>query len=256
MHWTEADFTCLARAWVTTSLQTTGRTKGFTFYQNVNIAFNRDPECLTRRSSESTKSQRYTLNAQCMAYKGIIAQERFRNSSGKTEEDRENDVHKIYQGLNSGNDFKHREAYKILAREPRWALRDDGLNHAGNIPRNVARRTSDNSSLGTRSIGQKLYRKNLATQKTMGGVVASGSGIQTMLEELRLEKRQTKEENERRRAEAMQHWQAKMDFKQTKEDRKIIQKDLSTLYGHQSQYYLQRQAEVIERLAKRGGPGT
>ncbi|KAF6144678.1 hypothetical protein GIB67_006170 [Kingdonia uniflora] len=43
MHWTEADFTCLARAWVTASVQTTGRTKGFTFYQNINIAFNRDP---------------------------------------------------------------------------------------------------------------------------------------------------------------------------------------------------------------------
>ncbi|KAF6135205.1 hypothetical protein GIB67_035276 [Kingdonia uniflora] len=48
---------------------------------------------------------------------------------------RENDTHKIYQGLNGGNDFKYREAYKILAREPRWAnLRDDGLNHAGNVP--------------------------------------------------------------------------------------------------------------------------
>ncbi|KAF6143704.1 hypothetical protein GIB67_021714 [Kingdonia uniflora] len=31
----------------------------------------------------------------------------------------ENDVHKIYQCLNGGDDFKHREAYKILAREPR-----------------------------------------------------------------------------------------------------------------------------------------
>ncbi|KAF6156139.1 hypothetical protein GIB67_024109, partial [Kingdonia uniflora] len=39
MHWTEVDFTCLTRAWVTTSVQTTGRTKGFTFYQKVNIAF-------------------------------------------------------------------------------------------------------------------------------------------------------------------------------------------------------------------------
>ncbi|KAF6150831.1 hypothetical protein GIB67_020914 [Kingdonia uniflora] len=95
LHWTEAVFTCLVRAWVTASVQTVGRTKGFTFYQ------------------------------------------------------KENDAHKIYQGLNGSNDFKHREAYKILAREPRWAnLRDDGLNHAGNIPRNVARRTSDNSSPG------------------------------------------------------------------------------------------------------------
>ncbi|KAF6148134.1 hypothetical protein GIB67_011909 [Kingdonia uniflora] len=82
----------------------------------------------------------------------IVAQERFRNSSGKIEEDLENDAHKIYEGLNGGNDFKHREAYKILARESRWAnLRVDGLNHAGNIPRNIARRTSDNSSLGNSS---------------------------------------------------------------------------------------------------------
>ncbi|KAF6146445.1 hypothetical protein GIB67_037745 [Kingdonia uniflora] len=102
MHWTEAYFTC--------------RTKGFIFYQNVNIAFNRDPKCPIRRSSGSTKSQWYTLNAQCVAYKGIVAQERFRNSSEKIDEDRENDAQKIYQGLNGGNDFKHREAYKILAR--------------------------------------------------------------------------------------------------------------------------------------------
>ncbi|KAF6151305.1 hypothetical protein GIB67_037142, partial [Kingdonia uniflora] len=162
---------------------------------------------------------------------GIVAQERFRNSSGKTEEDRENDAHIIYQGLNGGNDFKHCEAYKILAREPRWAnLRDDGLNHAGNIPRNVARRASDNFSPGnsvgsnnlsedpdgpptpqstgpnsdldgslyeggSRPIDQKLYRKNLATQKVLDGVTASSSDIQIMLDELRLEKRQTKEKS-------------------------------------------------------------
>ncbi|KAF6149975.1 hypothetical protein GIB67_008696, partial [Kingdonia uniflora] len=197
MHWTDADFTYLAKAWVTTSINVNGRTKGFTFYQKVNIAFNRDPECPTRRSCGSTKSQWYALNAQCVAYKGIVAQERFMNSSGKTEEDRKNDAHKIYKGLNGGNDFKYREAYKILAREPRWAnLRDDGLNHAVNIPRNMARRTSDNSSPGnsvgsnnlsedpdgppipqctgpnfdldgslyeggSRLIGQKLYRKNI-----------------------------------------------------------------------------------------------
>ncbi|KAF6162689.1 hypothetical protein GIB67_022348 [Kingdonia uniflora] len=149
MHWTDTDFTCLARAWVTTYVNVNGRTKGFTFYHKVNIAFSRDPECPTRRSCGSTKSQWYALNAQCVAYKGIVAQERFRNSSGKTEEYRENDAHKIYKGLNGSNDFKHREAYKILAQEPRWAnLRDDGLNHAVNIPRNVARRTSDNSSPG------------------------------------------------------------------------------------------------------------
>ncbi|KAF6176906.1 hypothetical protein GIB67_030589, partial [Kingdonia uniflora] len=60
----------------------------------------------------------------------------------------ENDAHKIYQGLNGGNDFKYRETYKILAREPRWAnLRDVGLNHAGNVPRNIVKRTLDNSSL-------------------------------------------------------------------------------------------------------------
>ncbi|KAF6142091.1 hypothetical protein GIB67_037009 [Kingdonia uniflora] len=226
------------------------------------------------------------------AYKGIVAQERFRNSSRKSEEDRENDVHKIYQGLNGGNDFKHRETYKILARESRWAnLMDDGLNHAVNRPQNVARRTSDNfsprNSVGSnnlsedlggpptpqsvgpnsdldgslyegrsRPIGQKLYRKNLAVQKAMDGVATSGSGIQTMLNELRLEKRQTKDEKERRKAEVMQHWQTKIDFEQAKEDCKIMEKDPSTLSGHQLQYYLQRQAEVMERLVKRGGPGT
>ncbi|KAF6148466.1 hypothetical protein GIB67_038821 [Kingdonia uniflora] len=149
MYWTDADFTCLAKAWVTTSVNVNDRTKGFTFYQKVNIAFNGDPECPTRRSCGSTKSQWYALNAQCVVYKRIVAQKRFRNSSGKTEENRENDAHKIYKGLNGGNDFKHREAYKILVWEPRWAnLRDDGLNHVVNIPRNVARRTSDNSSPG------------------------------------------------------------------------------------------------------------
>ncbi|KAF6176390.1 hypothetical protein GIB67_024289 [Kingdonia uniflora] len=204
----------------------------------------------------------------------------------------ENDARKIYKGLNGGNDFKHSEAYKILARELRWAnLRDGGLNHAVNIPRNVVRRTSDNSSPGnsvgsnnlsedpdgpptpqsvnpnsdldgslyeggSRSIGQKIYRKNLASQKAMKGVTSSGSDIQIMLDELRLEKIQAKEENERRRAEAMQYWQAKIDLEQTKEDRKIMEKDLSTLSGHQLQYYLQRKAEIMERLAKRGGPGT
>ncbi|KAF6170945.1 hypothetical protein GIB67_014762 [Kingdonia uniflora] len=235
MHWTEADFTCLARTWVTTSVQADGSTKGFTFYQKVNIVFNRDPERPTRRLCRSTKSQWYALNAQCVAYKEIVAQERFRNSSGKTEEDWKNDAHKIYRSLNGGNDFKHREAYKILAREPRWAnLRADGLNHAVNIPRNIARRTSDNSSPGnsvgsnnlskdpdgpptpqsagpnsdldgslyeggSRPIGQKLYRKNLASQKAMEGVAATGSGIQTILDELRLEKIQVKEEKERRK---------------------------------------------------------
>ncbi|KAF6169819.1 hypothetical protein GIB67_034211 [Kingdonia uniflora] len=130
-----------------------------------------------------------------------------------------NDAHKICQGLNDDNNFNHREAYKILAREPRWAnLRDDGLNHAGNIPRNVARRTSNNSSPensvgsnnlsenpdspptpqsagpnsdldgslyegGSRPIGQKLFRKNLAVKKALNGVTASRSGIQTMLDD-------------------------------------------------------------------------
>ncbi|KAF6150210.1 hypothetical protein GIB67_023165 [Kingdonia uniflora] len=141
----------------------------------------------------------------------------------------ENDAHKIYQGLNGDNNFKHREAYKFFLPEPRWAnLRDDGLNHAGNIPRNVARRTSDNSSMGnsigsnnlskdldgpptpqsagpnseldgslyeggSRPIGQKLYRKNLTAQKVLDGVAAFGSCIQTTLDELRLKKRQVKE---------------------------------------------------------------
>ncbi|KAF6159495.1 hypothetical protein GIB67_032266 [Kingdonia uniflora] len=153
---------------------------------------------------------------------GIVAQERFRNSSGKIEENRKNDAHKIYKSLNGGNDLKHREAYKILVREPRWAnLRDDELNHAVNIPRNVAIKTSDNSSPGnsvgpsnlsedpdvlptpqsvgpnfdldgllykgrSRLIGQKLYQKNLASQKAMEGVTASSSDVQKMLDELRL----------------------------------------------------------------------
>ncbi|KAF6145262.1 hypothetical protein GIB67_041457, partial [Kingdonia uniflora] len=72
---TEASFTCLARAWVTSFVQSSGHTKGFIFYQKVNIIFNRDPECPIRRSCGSTKSQWYALNAQCVAYKGIIAQE-------------------------------------------------------------------------------------------------------------------------------------------------------------------------------------
>ncbi|KAF6176449.1 hypothetical protein GIB67_010086 [Kingdonia uniflora] len=154
----------------------------------------------------------------------------------------ENNAHKIYKGLNSGNDFKHREAYKILAREPRWAnLRDNGLNHAVNIPRNVARKTSNNFSLGnlvgsnnlledpdnpptpqstgqnsvldvllneggSRPIGQKLYRKNIVLQKVMKGVTTSGSSVHALLDELRLKKIQAKEEKERRRVEVMQCW--------------------------------------------------
>ncbi|KAF6168990.1 hypothetical protein GIB67_038487 [Kingdonia uniflora] len=151
LHWTKTDFTCLARA---ASAQTVGRTKGFTFYQKINIAFNSDPECPTRRSSGSTKSQWYTLNVQCVAYKGMLLNNDLGMTAGKSKKiGYENDAHKIYQGLNGGNDFKHRKAYTILAREPRWAnLRDDGLNHAGNVPRNVARRTSDNSSSGN-SVG-------------------------------------------------------------------------------------------------------
>ncbi|KAF6134998.1 hypothetical protein GIB67_014047 [Kingdonia uniflora] len=191
------------------------------------------------------------------------------NLSGMPLMHNENDVHKIFKGLNGGNNFKHREAYKILAREPRWAnLRNNGLNHAVNIPRNVARRTSGNSSPGnsvgsknlskdpngsptsqsagpisdldsslyeggSRPIGQKLYRKNIASQKAMKGITASGSGVYALLDELRLEKIQAKEEKERRRAEAIQHWQAKMDLEQANEDCKIMEKDLSTLSGHQ-----------------------
>ncbi|KAF6136389.1 hypothetical protein GIB67_041312 [Kingdonia uniflora] len=117
----ETDFTCLARAWVTAFVQTLGRTKGFTFYQKVNIAFNRAPSA--------------------------PHDDQVDQSSVK------NDAHKIYQGLNDNNDFKNCEAYKILARKLRWAnLKDDELNHAGNVPRNVARRTSKNSSLGN-SVG-------------------------------------------------------------------------------------------------------
>ncbi|KAF6141116.1 hypothetical protein GIB67_006561 [Kingdonia uniflora] len=67
---------------------------------------------------------------------------------------------------------------------------------------------------------------------------------------------QAKEEKKRRRTEAIQHWQAKMILEQVKKDRKIMEKDLSTLSGHQLQYYLQRQAEIMERLANRGRPGT
>ncbi|KAF6169544.1 hypothetical protein GIB67_028095 [Kingdonia uniflora] len=205
---------------------------------------------------------------------------------------KENDARKIYKDLNGDNDFKHREAYKILVREPRWAnLRDDGLNHAVNIPRNMVRRTSGNSSPGnsvgsnnlledpdgpttpqsaglnsdldgslyeggSRPIGKKLYKKNIISQKAMKGVTVSGSGVHALLDELRLEKIQTKEEKERRRVEAMQHWQAKMDLEQAKEDRKIMDKDLSTLSGHQLLYYLQRQAEIMECLANKGEKGT
>ncbi|KAF6138855.1 hypothetical protein GIB67_018586 [Kingdonia uniflora] len=51
--------------------------------------------------------------------------------------------------MNGGNNFKHREAYNILAREPRWAsLKDNGLNHTGNLPKNVASKTLHNSSPG------------------------------------------------------------------------------------------------------------
>ncbi|KAF6143332.1 hypothetical protein GIB67_001276 [Kingdonia uniflora] len=228
----------------------------------------RDPKYPTQRSCGSTKSQWYALNAQCVPYKGIVVQERFRNSSRKIEEDRKNDAHKIHKGLNGGKDFKHHEAYKILAREPRWAnLRDDRLNHAVNVPRNVARRTSDNSSPGnsigsnnlskdpdgsptpqsvgpnsdldgslyeggSRPIGQKIYRKNIGSQKAMEGVTTSGSGVHALLDELRLEKIQAKEEKEKKRVEVMQHWQAKIDLEQAKEDHKIMEKDLSTLSGN------------------------
>ncbi|KAF6150061.1 hypothetical protein GIB67_002843 [Kingdonia uniflora] len=86
-------------------------------------------------------------------------------------DDQENNAHKIYQGLNGGNDFKHREAYKIMARKPRWAnLRDDGLNHARNIPRNVARRSSDNSSLGN------LVRSNNLSEDPDGPPAPQSAG--------------------------------------------------------------------------------
>ncbi|KAF6176297.1 hypothetical protein GIB67_023588 [Kingdonia uniflora] len=148
MHWTDADFTCLARAWVTTSAQTNGLTNDFTFYQ------------------------------------------------------KENNAHKIYKGLNGGNNFKHREAYKILAREPRWAnLRDDGLNHADPdgppTPQSAGPNSKIDGSLyegGSRPIGQKLYRKNIVSQKAMEGITASGSVIHALLDELQLEKMQSKEE--------------------------------------------------------------
>ncbi|KAF6147931.1 hypothetical protein GIB67_023287 [Kingdonia uniflora] len=198
-----------------------GPHKRFHFLSKGQHYLYRDREYPTRRSCGSTKAQWYPFNVQCVAYKGIVAQVRFRHDSGKTDEDRENDGHKIYQGMNGGNDFKHCEAYRVLARELRWAnLKDDGLNHAGNVPRNVARRSSHNSSPGnsvgsnnlsedpndpptsrspgqnseldgslykggSRPIGQKLFRKNLVTQKTLDGVVASSNGIQTMLDKLR-----------------------------------------------------------------------
>ncbi|KAF6158254.1 hypothetical protein GIB67_028678 [Kingdonia uniflora] len=69
-----------------------------------------------------------------------------------------------------------------------------------------------------------------------------------MLDELRLEKLHAKEEKERKRTEAMQQWQAKMDSEQAKEDRKIMEKDLSTLSGHQLQYYLQRMQIAAAQL--------
>ncbi|KAF6163662.1 hypothetical protein GIB67_036122 [Kingdonia uniflora] len=169
------------------------------------------------------------------------------NNSGKIYEDRENDAYKIYQGLNGDNDFKHREAYKILDPDGPPAPQSAGPNYEldGSLYEG-----------GSKPIGQKLFRNNFAIQKALDGVVASGSGIQTMLDELQLEKKQAKEENKRRRVEANQQWQAKMDLEQVREDRKIMEKDLSNLSGHQFQYYLQRQAEVKERLANRGRPGT
>ncbi|KAF6164423.1 hypothetical protein GIB67_025249 [Kingdonia uniflora] len=171
MHWADADFTCLAKAWVTTSVQTNGRTKGFTFYQKVNIAFNRDPECPTRRSCESTKSQWYALNAQCVAYKGIVAQEQFRNSSGKTKEDRENDAYKIYKGLNGGNSVGSSNLLEDPDGPPAPQSAGpnsdlDGLLYEG----------------GSRPIGQKLHKNNIASQKAMEGVTASGSGIHALLD--------------------------------------------------------------------------
>ncbi|KAF6160127.1 hypothetical protein GIB67_016563 [Kingdonia uniflora] len=130
-----------------------GPHKRFHFLSKGQHYLYRDREYPTRRSCGSTKAQWYPFNVQCVAYKGIVAQVRFRHDSGKTDEDRENDGHKIYQGMNGGNDFKHCEAYRVLARELRWAnLKDDGLNHAGNVPRNVARRSSHNSSPGN-SVG-------------------------------------------------------------------------------------------------------
>ncbi|KAF6176107.1 hypothetical protein GIB67_000201 [Kingdonia uniflora] len=144
----------------------------------------------------------------------------------------EKDAHKIYQGINGDNDFKDRKTYKILTREQRRAnLKDDRLNHVESITINIARRTSHNSSLGnsvrsnnlsedpddppipqfvpqnfeldgslyeggTRPIGQKTFRKDLATQKALDEIIASGSSIQTMLMEMRLEKRKEKEERQ------------------------------------------------------------
>ncbi|KAF6165619.1 hypothetical protein GIB67_002441 [Kingdonia uniflora] len=59
-----------------------------------------------------------------------------------------------------------------------------------------------------------------------------------MVDELRLKKRQAKEENERRRMEVNQQWKAKLDLEQAKEDRKIMDKNLSNLSGPVLQYYL------------------
>ncbi|KAF6160426.1 hypothetical protein GIB67_019195, partial [Kingdonia uniflora] len=86
-HWTDEDFTYLARVWVTASVQTTGHTKGFTFYQNLSIAINKDPECPIRRSCGSIKAQWYPLNAQYVIYKGIVAQVQFRYESRKIDKD-------------------------------------------------------------------------------------------------------------------------------------------------------------------------
>ncbi|KAF6144395.1 hypothetical protein GIB67_024622, partial [Kingdonia uniflora] len=92
---------------------------------------------------------------------------------------------------------------------------------------------------GARTIGQKLFRKNLTRNKVLDDIITSGSGIQAMLMEMRLEKKQTKQEKERRRAEANQQWQAKIDLEQAREDYKIMDKDLSNLSGHVLQYYQQ-----------------
>ncbi|KAF6168818.1 hypothetical protein GIB67_042125 [Kingdonia uniflora] len=203
-----------------------------------------------------------------MAYNGIVAQERFRHDSRKTLKNRENEAHKIYQGLNGDNDFKHREAYKILVRESRWAnLRDDGLNHAENIPRNIARRTSDNSSPGNSVRSNNLSEDpdshlhlNLRTQmlnwidhcmRVKVDPSAKNSLERTLQHkrhwmvllhlvaiskqclmnyDWRRDKRKKKKKEEEQKSRSKQHWQAKMDFEQAKEDRKIIKKDLSTLF--------------------------
>ena len=71
--WKADDYKVLANAWVNASVVTEGHSSGKFFYQRVNDLYNGDPECVTRRSIESTKTAWYNVNTMCTKYKGIKA---------------------------------------------------------------------------------------------------------------------------------------------------------------------------------------